>query len=397
MDKDKSNYTTKKSENKNKKGNIKINKNDNSKNRLVIKENSTDIKNNKNKGKSDNSMTNENKDNIKIDKNNLRIYSYNSRGFDVNKQKICTDLLEPKLHRNSILCNQENFVLKGNSYIIRKSLPNHHVFIKPAKKDKLEGRPVNGMFIALPKDLKNKAKDVTPTNNRVQAIKLDTDDGDILLINTYFPPDPKCKTYSFDTGMEEMLATIDNLIDSYQCSNVVMVGDFNTDYKRENGRVTRIDDFLSTHAFDLAWKIYEVDYTHEFEKDDISYTSTIDHIVWNRELSKNVTDAGVLHMVNNTSDHCPIYCDLKINMSTLVNNEKPNQPKKQKMTTKVLDENDWSQFNIDLEQKLALIEIPKCLGCQDVNCNAENHIMDIDNYVSKVVDSVYQSIFKQYL
>jgi hypothetical protein len=149
------------------------------------------------------------------------------------------------------------------------------VFIKPAKKDKLEGRPVNGMFIALPKDLKNKAKDVTPTNNRVQAIKLDTDDGDILLINTYFPPDPKCKTYSFDTGMEEMLATIDNLIDSNQCSNVVMVGDFNTDYKRENGRVTRIDDFLSTHAFDLAWKIYEVDYTHEFEKDDISYTSTI--------------------------------------------------------------------------------------------------------------------------
>ena len=123
MDKDKSNDTTEKSENKNKKENIKINKNEYSKNKLVInsKENNININNNKNNQKSDNLKINENKDDIKIDKNNLRIYSYNSRGFDVNKQKICTDLLEPKLHRNSILCNQENFVLKGNSYIIRKS------------------------------------------------------------------------------------------------------------------------------------------------------------------------------------------------------------------------------------------------------------------------------------
>ncbi len=41
-----------------------------------------------------------------------------------------------------ILCNQENFLLKGNNHIIKKALDDYHVFVKPATKDQLEGRPV---------------------------------------------------------------------------------------------------------------------------------------------------------------------------------------------------------------------------------------------------------------
>ncbi len=59
-----------------------------------------------------------------------------------------------------ILCNQENFVLKGNDHMIRKALEDFHVYIKPARKDKFDGRPINGMFIALPKGLRKKTKDI---------------------------------------------------------------------------------------------------------------------------------------------------------------------------------------------------------------------------------------------
>ena len=44
---------------------------------------------------------------------------------------------------------QENFLLKVNGYIIKQALPDHHILFKPAEKDYLEGRPKNGMFIAI--------------------------------------------------------------------------------------------------------------------------------------------------------------------------------------------------------------------------------------------------------
>ena len=36
---------------------------------------------------------------------------------------------------DTIICNQENFILKANEYVIRKALPDHHIFFKPAKKE----------------------------------------------------------------------------------------------------------------------------------------------------------------------------------------------------------------------------------------------------------------------
>ena len=99
-----------------------------------------------------------------------------------------------------------------------------------------------------------------------------------------------------DTEMENVLAEIENLVGIHQCNNVIIVRDINMDYKRENGRVERLNTFLSDNDFQTAWKDlsgWNIDYTYEFEKDGVTYTSTI----WNNELRKNVLDAGVLHSV----------------------------------------------------------------------------------------------------
>ena len=77
--------------------------------------------------------------------------------------------------------------------------------------DKLEGRPVNGMFTALPKDLWSKAKDISPHNERIQGIILDTDEDSFLIVNAYFPPYPKTKKYNQDAELEDVLPTIENM------------------------------------------------------------------------------------------------------------------------------------------------------------------------------------------
>ena len=67
--------------------------------------------------------------------NILCIFSYNSRGFNTAKQVFCCKLLMSSGFSTTILCHQENFLLKANGYIIKQALPHHYILFKPAEKD----------------------------------------------------------------------------------------------------------------------------------------------------------------------------------------------------------------------------------------------------------------------
>ena len=124
-------------------------------------------------------------------------------------------------------------------------------------------------------DLRNEFKEIPPNSSRVQAILLDTGSEKLMIINTYFPQDLKTVTYELDSDLEDTLAVIENMLDSYQCKTVLIVGDLNTDFIRKNERVERFERFLSSITLETTWKIFNVDYTHEFENKGITYTSTI--------------------------------------------------------------------------------------------------------------------------
>ena len=101
------------------------------------------------------------------------LLSYNSHGFSKHKEDICRFLLSPFVNGNkpAILCNQENFILKSNSYKIRNALPGYLTFVKPAVKNSHDkGRPKGVMFIAVSDVLKNYVKDVSPVFWRTQAV-----------------------------------------------------------------------------------------------------------------------------------------------------------------------------------------------------------------------------------
>ena len=61
-----------------------------------------------------------------------------------------------------------------------------------------------------------------------------------------------------------------------------------------------------------SWDNFSIDFTHIFEVDGVHHTSTIDHFFWNEKLSNSIVEADVLHLPDNTSDHCPIYCQINI-------------------------------------------------------------------------------------
>ena len=56
-------------------------------------------------------------------KTKLCIYSYNSRGFSVEKQNFCSSLFNLTGDYLPILCNQENFLYGSSSYKVKQALP----------------------------------------------------------------------------------------------------------------------------------------------------------------------------------------------------------------------------------------------------------------------------------
>ena len=100
------------------------------------------------------------------------LVSYNSRGFNECKKDFVRDLVKVA-GCDAIIFNQENFVLKKNGYTIEQTLPNHKVIVKPAIKNSLDGRPKNGMFIAIPRSLNVLSiEDVSPNSFRIQSVLL---------------------------------------------------------------------------------------------------------------------------------------------------------------------------------------------------------------------------------
>ena len=201
----------------------------------------------------------------------LCILSYNSRGFGAVKQTFCNLLSSSSVVGNKIpiLCNQENFILRANSYKINQALPNSCLIIKPAEKSShCKGRPRGGMFIAVPNYFKNNIQDVSPSHWRLQAALVKVKGATILLINAYFPVDSHA-AIDDDDELNEIFQEIRSLINDNQFSSFMLCGDMNCDFSRRTGHVVAVQNFIEEFSLEKAWDNFDVDFTYSQEVQEL--------------------------------------------------------------------------------------------------------------------------------
>ena len=312
------------------------------------------------------------------------IYSYNSRGFNEEKQNVCKTLMINSERYIPILCNQENFLLNGNRFKVKQCFPNARIIFKAAIQDSKEGRPKNGMFIAIPDEIKDYAKDVSPNHWRVQAVIIKSN---ILLINTYFPTDPKVN--DFDT--DELLTTLTAIratIESNEFQNIIWVGDINADFLRQTKFTKIVHQFIEDKSLVKSWDSFSIDFTHIYELNGTSYTSTIDHIFWNKNLTNNVIEADVLHLPDNSSDHCPVYCIVNIDNlhKTVESIPKDTAPKP---CWKIATTEQKEVFKSKLEERLANIPFPlNVTACHNTHCVDITHNNNCDDVLLSFLETI---------
>ena len=135
------------------------------------------------------------------------------------------------------------------------------IFFKPATKNDLNGRPKNGMFVAVPICLKESVQDVSPLSSRIQSIVIEIQNDKVMLLNTYFPTDPRCNDFD-ETDLLLTLSGAKEVIDNHDFDQLVWTGDINADFRRNTKFVRLINEFICDQEISKSWDIQEIDFMH---------------------------------------------------------------------------------------------------------------------------------------
>ena len=121
-----------------------------------------------------------------------------------------------------------------------------------------------------------------------------------------------------------------------------------------------------------------------------TYTSVIDDFFWSEATGSSVIEADVLHLPNNLSDHCPIYCKLSLEIyvpkkgSSLYQSEGNIKPCWRKSSKE-----ERLNYSRELEEKLKTVIIPSCLvNCRDVHPSNESHKVACDEHMLEILGCI---------
>ena len=247
------------------------------------------------------------------------------------------------------------------------------------------------MFMAVPENFNSSILDVSPEHWRLQAAILKADGANLLVINSYFPTD-KGLVRIDEAELEVIFATIEEIIEQNQFSSLIWCGDINADFLRKSGHVRSVQQFIERLSLCSAWDRFRIDFTHFHEANNHTSVSTIDHFFWPDNLDSFVLEAGVLHSIENPSDHSPIYC--VIDHYNLKQNKVEAVKSKPKPTWKKASEEQKEDYNLCISERLSNVSVPKEVSeCCDVKCDNIDHRNSIDNYVEEVLHTINDTAY----
>ena len=281
----------------------------------------------------------------------------------------------------------------SNTNKLRKLLNHKYdMFIIPASKDETQvskGRGKGGLATMWGKGLTKYVSQVKTDSFRLQATKFDLPSGSFLIINTYFPCDPRVNNFN-EEELLSVLLEIKMLMNEQSCHYNLILGDFNSHFSRQSTFTNIVLDFFDEIDFNIFWEnpdetqghfIQNIDFTFQYSNNEEIFTSKIDHFAGNLNVYNAVKEAGVLHSGDNPSNHSPIYLKIKlggINFAT----ERPHGEKRVnwEKSSKEAREN----YETTLTEKLDTLDIPDCVTCREVHCTT--HTEQMEDYTMSILE-----------
>ena len=325
----------------------------------------------------------------------LCIYSYNSRGSSQEKLFYVQNLMDLTGSKTPIFCIQEHFLMRSSLRKLSSFFSGSSVIAKPAFKDtnvQNRGRPKGGLAIIVPKLFRKNIKIIHVESWRIQPILITVKNVKYLVVNVYFPTDSKT-VHGECLELDDCLARLSVIISTTEFQHLHIAGDLNYEVGRNTNHSRKIEQFMAENKLISTWRKFNVDFTHCYENGNHdTFVHTIDHFLVLEHSEKVVVDAGVIHNVDNTSDHEPIYSVIeapKLENKETIDEEEKGTPK---FDWKNASDDQKLEFNDELFRRLMAIQIPDCVqNCRQLKCKDKGHTDQLDFYVRELLFSIIES------
>ena len=234
-------------------------------------------------------------------------------------------------------------------------------------------------------------------NYRLQATKFNFPNTELLILNTYFPCDPRTSNFN-DAELLRLLSDTQAIIQQAISTNVWVAGDLNYDFSRNTTFSTLVHDYFEEIGLKFLWENYDQynriskpSYTYLSHANGTPVSSTIDHFAFNPRLLPLISEAGPMHSGENPSNHSAIYAKLDIG----------DVDTSEEIIT-VTKHVDWSgategakiEYEARLTEQLLQVYVPGCVMCTDVHCM--DHGVEIEQYTLDILETV-QSVARDTL
>ena len=266
------------------------------------------------------------------------------------------------------------------------------MYIVPAIKDNRQvskGRGKGGLVSIWSNKITKYVSQIKCENYRLQATRFDFPSGPLLVLNTYFPCDPRTRNFD-DTELIKLLTDIQTVVLQSHVQNILLAGDLNCDFSR-NTRFTRlVHDYLNESSLKLLWENsdlvdcdVDVDFTFMSTANGTNSISTIDHFACSSRIFNIISEAGVIHSSANTSNHSPIFVKLDIGNLDL-KTEKSEVPRHVEWSAATNTAK--AEYKAKLAELLSNIPPSACVGCHDVHC--KDHTDDMQEYTMSILGAI---------
>ena len=138
----------------------------------------------------------------------------------------------------------------------------------------------------------------------------------ILILSIYMPCDNQSVTHT-DEEYGSVINCIETLLESTDCNGVVLCGDWNTFFARDNAQSKCLVDFITRCNLKVAWDHVKSTNGDIYVNRALGHRSCIDHFITSENVYREIVFNRVFDEVGNTSTHLPVEMCFRLNSSVL--------------------------------------------------------------------------------
>ena len=304
----------------------------------------------------------------------LKYTTFNCQGFKTRVH----NYVKEKFEICDVLLLQETWLYKFDHKIFKKILPDcqyHAVSAMDETEIQRTGRPAGGCAVIWKKNLEVAVTPINTSSPRLCAVTMKSETIRLLIMSVYMPNDDNSNNNYEEYG--DVLYEISSIVGQYDGYDIVIGGDLNVDFSRNNSRnLNLLKQFL--HLEDLECRTLDI-INGNFTRVVKNSRSFLDHFI----LSKNIEYSNVQVLVDGyyLSDHNPV----TIHTNHKVRNTKPSPCHYRVIKWENATEENIRDYKYLLDYYLRIYDLPlSVVNCKNFLCDCHNDI--IIEKVDEIID-----------